>query len=587
MVRIKKCPISDQKIDIEFHSSNSEEFYGIKSIISSIVGSYYFTTTRVWRVPAEDLDDIISKLLVYRTLIIQVDLAIMNIVEQVYKARTELDTLRNRIDGVDCGIKFVDGYELLPFQHVGVEFLCRVKNGILADKVGLGKTMQSFSAALKLIQNNQAKKCIFVVPNKMRLKWQLDIKKFLGIDAQVIHTTGGQSARDLLFKNWAESDSLFCIISYDLVRIDWEVISNYLNFDYGVVFDEIQYLKNMNSKRSKICKELAGIDKCKFKFGLSATYIETGLDNLFNEMLVIDDGVFGKSFSRFAERYLKLDYFGKVIGIRNEEEVKSKMQYVAIRRHKEQVKEQLKSKLPHINENTLWIDMPAEQKKVYNEVLEGVIKAVKDMERAEKISSANILAQMVYLRQVSLSPLLVGSSVKSSGKLEALLEMMPEVVEENKVVVFCHFVKFIDIMEEELKKIGIKSYAIHGQRKEGLDAARIVRKFDDNNDVKVLLASDMIKEGQDIPSASYVMNMDILWNPASMTQRVGRIDRLNQKSENIYIVNFWNAQGIDQDMYKVVYEREGMANTIMDDGYQEKRVKKLSFGDLKKMLRRA
>jgi len=71
-----------------------------------------------------------------------------------------------------------------------------------------------------------------------------------------------------------------------------------------------------------------------------------------------------------------------------------------------------------------------------------------------------------------------------------------------------------------------------------------------------------------------------------MVQRAGRIDRLNQTNENIFVINIWSESGIEKDMHDVVYKREELANQVMDDGFKEKRVRKLSFKDVKRMLRR-
>jgi len=202
---------------------------------------------------------------------------------------------------------------------------------------------------------------------------------------------------------------------------------------------------------------------------------------------------------------------------------------------------------------------------------------------------ATALTELIYLRQVSISTELIESTISSSVKMDALKDLLPELVEENKVVIFCFFTGFIDQMERELKKIGIKSIAMHGSRKEGLSKNRqdYIDKFQNSKDINVLLTSDICKEGVDLERTNYVINTDILWNPASMVQRMGRIDRLNQIHDNIYVINLWCNSGIEFHMWNVLYERQELANMIMDDGYKESRVKKFSFKDLKSMLKRA
>jgi SNF2 family DNA or RNA helicase len=89
----------------------------------------------------------------------------------------------------------------------------------------------------------------------------------------------------------------------------------------------------------------------------------------------------------------------------------------------------------------------------------------------------------------------------------------------------------------------------------------------------------------DMPFATYVINVDTLWNPAKMTQRCGRIDRLNQEAENIYVINLWMKQSIEEKMSEKLYEREELANQVIDGGVTEQRVRRLRFNDLKNMIR--
>jgi SNF2 family DNA or RNA helicase len=355
---------------------------------------------------------------------------------------------------------------------------------------------------------------------------------------------------------------------------------------YIVIFDEIQKFKNVNTKRSKVCKELAQHKNCISRLGLSATYVETGMDNLFGVCLIIDENVFGNNYMNFVNNYITFDWWGKPKEFKNIKMATEKMKTVAIRRNKEQVKDQMNALLPKVNENTLWIELDKEQKKLYNDILDRTVNNIYNMEKAEKISSANAMTELIYVREVSLTTELIEPSIQVSAKIDALLEILPDIIEDNKVVIFSWFTGFVDIIERELLKNGIKCIAMHGKRKEGQlkERQNQIDLFSESKDIKVLVTSDILREGIDIPAASYVINMDILWNPASMTQRNGRIDRLNQQKENIYVINIWAKETIEEAMYEVVYNRETLANQIIDDNVVENRIKKLRFSDIKKML---
>lgn len=574
----------NQSFSVSFHSKYS--FYQILNLIKKHPAK---KVRGVWKIGVENLQDLLEDLSTLKKETVHVNLNIFQYFLAKRKYYNKLLKLRERLDGIHSGIELVEPYELLPFQHIGVEFIREVKFGIIADKVGLGKTIQGFSSCQALWEDGEIQKAFIVVPSSLKKKWQRDIKNLLGKDSLILE--GPKDKRPKMYKEWMDSDQLFLIVSYDLLKRDWKTyIQNFIPKLYGIVFDEVQRLKNKSNQRSTALKEMASHPYCSARIGLSATYIETGLQDMFGAMYVVDEKVFGENFMSFCDKYLDISYMGKVVGATKEgvNLAREKMKYCSVRRRKPQVVDQLKAKLPKVNENTLWLDLSKTEKQLYNEILEGVTDKIYNLEKKGQVSNAIAITQIQFLQQAVLSTEMFGYHKVSSTKIEALKEMLPEIIEENKVLIFCHFRKFIDFLERDLKKVGIKCFAMHGQRKEGQDKNRqaTVDKFSESSDTHVLIASDLLSEGIDCPAASYVINCDLLWNPAKMVQRAGRIDRLNQKANNLYIINLLAEGSIEEGMLEVVYDRYNLSLSVLDDGIEENRIKKLKFSDLKKMLGR-
>lgn len=61
----------------------------------------------------------------------------------------------------------------------------------------------------------------------------------------------------------------------------------------------------------------------------------------------------------------------------------------------------------------------------------------------------------------------------------------------------------------------------------------------------ILIATDVLSEGQNLQDADMVINYDIHWNPVRVIQRVGRIDRIGSPNDEIQSINFWPAKDID------------------------------------------
>lgn len=66
------------------------------------------------------------------------------------------------------------------------------------------------------------------------------------------------------------------------------------------------------------------------------------------------------------------------------------------------------------------------------------------------------------------------------------------------------------------------------------------------HDIDVVIATDVISEGQNLQDADYLINYDIHWNPVRIIQRFGRIDRIGSTNTAIQMVNFWPDITLDE-----------------------------------------
>lgn len=67
-----------------------------------------------------------------------------------------------------------------------------------------------------------------------------------------------------------------------------------------------------------------------------------------------------------------------------------------------------------------------------------------------------------------------------------------------------------------------------------------------DEEIDILIATDVISEGQNLQDCDYLINYDIHWNPVRIIQRFGRIDRIGSKNESIQLVNFWPDITLDE-----------------------------------------
>lgn len=65
-------------------------------------------------------------------------------------------------------------------------------------------------------------------------------------------------------------------------------------------------------------------------------------------------------------------------------------------------------------------------------------------------------------------------------------------------------------------------------------------------EIDVVIATDVISEGQNLQDCDYLINYDIHWNPVRIIQRFGRIDRIGSTNQRIQLVNFWPDISLDE-----------------------------------------
>ena len=63
--------------------------------------------------------------------------------------------------------------------------------------------------------------------------------------------------------------------------------------------------------------------------------------------------------------------------------------------------------------------------------------------------------------------------------------------------------------------------------------------------IDLLIATDVLSEGQNLQDAQFLINYDLPWNPVRIIQRAGRIDRLFSPHDTVYIYNLMPEDGLE------------------------------------------
>lgn len=470
------------------------------------------------------------------------------------KGKAQLKEITSKLNNIDkLNFKVPEELSgiLRDYQKVGYNWFKTLDflgfGGILGDEMGLGKTLQ----AITFILSNKSSKSLIVAPTSLIYNWGDEFRKFApSVKLAIIN--GTKDEREEVIKNIDEFNVI--VTTYNLLKRDIESYKK-LEFDYFIL-DEAQYIKNSHSQNAMTVKEI----KAKSRFALSGTPIENSLMELWSIFdFIMPNYLFDEK--RFSVRYhKKLKESPEVI-----EELNKLIKPFILRRRKKDVIKELPDKI----ETTLLVNLEDEQKQVYKTYANYAVSLIEKKVREEefKNSKIEILSYLTKLRQLCLDPSVVMENyVGNSGKIEALIEMLHQIIGEgHRVLVFSQFTSV-------LKNIG-KRMDIEGITYSYLDGAippdkriDMVKAFNKGVNSVFLISLKAGGTGLNLTSADVVIHFDPWWNPAVENQATDRAHRIGQ--ENVVEVIKIIAKGtIEEKMLLLQEEKKKLIEGLMGDEF--------------------
>jgi hypothetical protein len=145
--------------------------------------------------------------------------------------------------------------------------------------------------------------------------------------------------------------------------------------------------------------------------------------------------------------------------------------------------------------------------------------------------------------------------VDQDAKLNALHQLLTETHPQDKVLVFSQFADTVHYLEEQLQARGVDRLA--GVTGDSFDPTGLAWRFSPvsnnkreqispDNELRVLMSTDVLSEGQNLQDGFIVVNYDLPWAIIRLVQRAGRVDRIGQKAPDILCYTFWPAEGVER-----------------------------------------
>jgi superfamily II DNA or RNA helicase len=466
--------------------------------------------------------------------------------------------------------------ELRPYQREGLGWLHFLDEfgfgGCLADDMGLGKTVQVLAFLDGRRQQNAAAgqgttapcaaetspgPSIVVVPRSLVFNWIEEARRFTP-GLRILNYTGLERAAALdQVKNHDLIITTYGTLRKDIVRL-CEIA-----FDYAIL-DEAQAIKNPASLAAKACRLI----KARRRLAMTGTPVENHLGELWSLFEFLNPGMLGRQQKRndllAPARQARMANAESGTGNAPAPDLSflaRALRPFMLRRTKQQVL----SELPSKTEQTLYCELGADQRVLYDELRDHYRRSLTD--RVDKVglnkSKIHVLEALLRLRQAACHPGLLDKKKIDAGssKLETLLEQLAEVVDGgHKVLVFSQFTSLLAIARKELDQRKIVYEYLDG--KTAKRQAKVER-FQTDPDCRVFLIS--LKAGGlglNLTAADYVFILDPWWNPAVEAQAVDRAHRIGQ-NRHVIAYRLIARDTVEEKILNLQQHKRGLAKAIV------------------------
>ena len=142
---------------------------------------------------------------------------------------------------------------------------------------------------------------------------------------------------------------------------------------------------------------------------------------------------------------------------------------------------------------------------------------------------------------------------QTDQKLNCLEKLLNKTHKDDKVLIFTQYSDTANYIYRQLRKRGFKQIdrATGGSK----NPTSIVEHFSPvsnkadisaESETRILVATDVLSEGQNLQDAHVIVNYDLPWAIIRLIQRAGRVDRIDQSSEQIFCYSFFPAEGVEK-----------------------------------------
>jgi superfamily II DNA or RNA helicase len=442
-----------------------------------------------------------------------------------------------------------------PYQLEGLAWLQYLREhglaGILADDMGLGKTAQTLAhLLLEKEAGRMDRPSLVVLPTSLIFNWKREAARFAP-DLRVLSLHGPERAER--FADIPDHDVI--LTTYPLLWRDEEALARH---DYHLlILDEAQTVKNAASHAARVVRTL----RARHRLCLTGTPLENHLGELWAQFDFLLPGFLGDAKSFTKTWRTPIEKHGDRL---RRDLLAARVKPFILRRRKQDVARELPPKTVIVRS----VELEGGQRDLYETVRSAMDEKVREAIAAQGFARSQIviLDALLKLRQVCCDPRLVkldaAKKVKERAKLDQLMDMLPELVDEGRrILVFSQFTSMLELIERELVRRELGHVLLTGETR---DREAAIRRFQDGEVPIFLISLKAGGVGLNLTAADTVIHYDPWWNPAVENQATDRAHRLGQ-DKNVFVYKLVVAGSIEEKILALQEKKAELAAGVLSE----------------------
>jgi SNF2 family DNA or RNA helicase len=443
-------------------------------------------------------------------------------------------------------------FEPFPYQFEAAARVLRHMQGraILADEVGLGKTIEAGIVLSELRLRGLANRVLVLTPAGLVRQWCEELERKFALPCVIA---------DRHFEA-AASEGVAPIVVASLAAARRDRLRDELTAPTWdlVIADEAHRLKNARSASARLARSL----RTRYMLLLTATPIENRLSDLFSLVSLVRPGLLG-SAADFRTRHGR----GDGAQVRNVASLQLALRELMVRHRRSEITVMLPRRLaetirvaPGTGEAELYGAISGRVRDEARQATTPRILALRSMQQLAGSSPWACTESLAKLGWEDLAQL--AASVPTPAKATALLELLRRhQARGEKVVVFTAFRATLRALAALLTDHGFDAAVYHGSLTRAEKDAAIGRFADAT---PVLLSTEAAGEGRNLQFCHVMINFDLPWNPMQIEQRLGRIHRIGQQHD-VQLTNLVSRGTLEDRLLEVLQAKINLFELVVGE----------------------